>query len=312
VTGDILRFLAAVAAGCAGAAAASLLVRPGRSLLSRTEPYLPRAKGQETRGDTYQEFVLISRSDDVFVRLFSHLTEGLARMGFFGDQDAMSRLELRIRQAGRSMTVAEFWARSIGNGVVFGLGGLVFGLISLRDNLLGVAGISLLSFLFGLLQQWGRIDSTIQKRASRMRLELYTINHMLAIYLRTGSGVVQAMQQITERSTGEIAMEMHQALYAIRGGMPLSDALRHSAMLLPEPYVGRTFTLLAVAGERGTDLADALLRMSEDVRDARLDELRREGTRKKGAMLIPTLLILAPVTVMFVGAPLVWVLNQRL
>jgi Flp pilus assembly protein TadB len=61
---------------------------------------------------------------------------------------------------------------------------------------------------------------------------------------------------------------------------------------------------LAAADERGADLAHALLELSEDVREARREAMRRSATRRRAAMLVPIIGILAPVMLLFVGAPL--------
>jgi Flp pilus assembly protein TadB len=61
---------------------------------------------------------------------------------------------------------------------------------------------------------------------------------------------------------------------------------------------------LAVADERGADLGAALLELSEDVREARREAMRRSATRRRAAMLVPIIGILAPVMLLFVGAPL--------
>ena len=48
----------------------------------------------------------------------------------------------------------------------------------------------------------------------------------------------------------------------------------------------------------------ALLGLADDVREARREAIRRAATKRRAAMLIPTIAILAPVMLLFVGAPL--------
>jgi hypothetical protein len=40
-----------------------------------------------------------------------------------------------------------------------------------------------------------RLDRAIRERAERMRLELYTVNQLLAMHVRTGAGPIQAVQR---------------------------------------------------------------------------------------------------------------------
>ena len=82
------------------------------------------------------------------------------------------------------------------------------------------------------------------------------------------------------------------------------DAFRRAADLTPEPSAARTYQLLAAGAERGADLGAALLAFSEDVRDARREQLHKDAVRRRAAMLVPTIAILAPIMLLFIAAPL--------
>ena len=94
-----------------------------------------------------------------------------------------------------------------------------------------------------------------------------------------------------------------------RAGWSGPDAFRRIAELTPEPFCGRTYRLLAAAEERGADLATALLALSDDVRETRRESLKRTATKRRAAMLIPTIAILAPVLILFVAAPLPYLIT---
>ena len=93
-------------------------------------------------------------------------------------------------------------------------------------------------------------------------------------------------------------------LAAIRRGVTEADAFRRAADLTPEPSAARTYQLLAAGAERGADLGAALLALSEDVRDARREQLHKDAVRRRAAMLVPTIAILAPIMLLFIAAPL--------
>src|SRR5680860_1034039 len=101
-----------------------------------------------------------------------------------------------------------------------------------------------------------------------------------------------------------MAGELAEALRLHRSGMPASEALAHIAHMTPEPHAARTYWLPSSAEERGADLAGALLALGEDVREARREAIRRAATKRRAAMLIPTIAILAPIMLLFVAAPL--------
>jgi tight adherence protein C len=166
-----------------------------------------------------------------------------------------------------------------------------------------------LGLVIGATRQRSALESAIEKRRERMRIEIYTINQLLAMRVRAGGGVVHAVQQVTGRGEGEVVAELVDSLRLHRSGWRAADAFRRIAELTPEPFCGRTYRLLASAEERGADLAPALLDLAEDVRETRRESIRRSATRRRAAMLVPTIAILAPVLILFVAAPLPYLIT---
>ena len=72
----------------------------------------------------------------------------------------------------------------------------------------------------------------------------------------------------------------------------------------PNRAAARTYKLFAAGAERGVDLADGLRALSEDLRDARREDIRQTATKRRAAMLVPTIAVLAPVMLLFIAAPL--------
>ena len=66
-----------------------------------------------------------------------------------------------------------------------------------------------------------------------------------------------------------------------------AEAFRRAAELTPEPSAARTYQLLAAGVERGVDLGGGLLALSEDIRDARREQLHKDAVRRRAAMLVP-------------------------
>jgi hypothetical protein len=56
--------------------------------------------------------------------------------------------------------------------------------------------------------------------------------------------------------------------------------------------------------ERGADLAEGLLALSAQLREARREAVRKQAVRRRAAMLLPTIGILAPIMLLFIAAPL--------
>ena len=227
-----------------------------------------------------------------------------------GDQITVTKL----RQAGWYRTVSESemvsayrlaQLKTIAIGV--GLGVLVGQVLALSPSTRVL--VVVLGLVVGGTRHRARIDKAIEERRELMRIEIYTINQLLAMRVRAGGGVVSAVQAVTNRGRGEVVAELSDALRLHRAGWSASDAFRRMAELTPEPFCSRTYRLLAAAEERGADLAGALLDLAEDVRESRRESIKRSATKRRAAMLVPTIAILAPVLILFVAAPLPYLIT---
>ena len=300
--------LTLIAAG-ATALVAALLVRalfpPARSLASRINPYLAPSATISRRSSTTGPLTA------VFGPMIRSLAESVGRLLERSGEQVTS---LQLRQAGwyRDVTeeeavpafrLAQLRSMAIGVGVALPLG-QVLGLTLIQRVVL--AGLGL---VVGATRQRSALVSAVTDRRDRMRIEIYTINQLLAMRVRAGGGVVHAVQEVVRRGDGEVVAELSDALRLHRSGWRAGDAFRRIAELTPEPFCGRTYRLLATAEERGADLAPALLDLAEDVRETRRESIRRSATKRRAAMLLPTIGILAPVLILFVAAPLPYLIT---
>ncbi len=281
------------------------LFPPARSLASRINPYLTPTRVTTRRPAPTGPLGVV----------FGPILRGLAsRLGRFLDRSGEKVTVLRLRQAGwyrdfpEEETVAAFrlaQLRSIALGA--GLGFAV-------GQLLGLAPVPrivlvLLGLFIGATRQQGALQAAITRRRDRMCIEIYTVNQLLAMRIRAGGGVVHAVQDVVKRGEGEVVTELADALRLHRSGWRAGEAFRRIAELTPEPFCARTYRLLATAEERGADLAPGLLDLSEDVRETRRETMRRSATKRRAAMLVPIIAILAPVLLLFVAAPLPYLIT---
>jgi Flp pilus assembly protein TadB len=238
------------------------------------------------------------------------MVQGLAdRLGRAVDATGDEAMALKLRQAGLLAAgdtpagLAEYRMRQLGNAVLVTAGTTMLG-ITLGLSPALVILLSGLGFVIGVTRWRSRIDRAIEERQSRMQIEIYTVNQLLAMQIRAGSGVLKATRRVVERGNGAVIDELGEAVRLQRSGMASADAFLRIAELTPERHCARTYSLLAAAEERGSDLAGALLALSEDVRESRRQALERRATRQRAAMLIPTIAVLAPIMLLFVAAPL--------
>jgi tight adherence protein C len=301
----------AIALGCASAAlaaaaAAALVVPPTPRLAPRVRPYTVTAR---TRLGRDADLVAAGSGEDrtsaTVVRLFGPPGRAVVRrLGRLLERRSDDTLALHLRQAGLvDVTPDEYRARVAVHVLLSGLAGAALGALALHSAPMAL-GLGGCGAVFGASRLRGRLERGIEDRRERLRLELYTVNQLLAMHVRTGVGPVQATQRVVDRGTGAVVEELTAVLAAMRNGVAEPAAFRRAAELTPEPAAARTYKLFAAGAERGVDLADGLRALSEDLRDARREEIRQSATKRRAAMLVPTIAVLAPVMLLFIAAPL--------
>jgi len=292
MTGSVVVLAAAV--GVAAAGATGLVVAPRRRLADKVRPYRA-AVGDRTDAVSPSEGAAWTPA---------RAASGPRGLPSFGSPATRARLATQLRAAGFSdASVEQFRVRQLGTAGAMAAGGIAVGALVVHSApmtvLLAVCGAAV-----GFTRAPAQLAQRIEARQHRMRLELVTIDQVLAIHVRAGAGPVQAITRIADRGHGDVVDELRAILASIRSGRSEAEAFRHAATVTAEPHAARTYRLFALAAEQGADLGTALRALSDDVRDVRRDELRRAATRRRAAMLIPTIAVLAPIMLLFVIAPL--------
>jgi len=304
--------LAALLTGSVVARVVALIVRPPARLAPRVRPYTIASRTE--LGGSADVLALADPGttfrDSTLVRLFEPLVRRLVElMGGVLDRGGDERLLLRLRQAGALMDVPEgrraiqYRVQLLTSAALYTTLGLVVGL-AVWHSAAPMLLMGLLGLVLGLARPRGRLDRIIARRREQMRVELYTINHLLAMNVRVGGGVIQALQRVVERGRGSVVEELAEVLRAHRSGVRISAALTRAAVQTPEPHAARTYRILATSAEHGSDLAKGLMDMSRDLRSQRREDLRRMATRQRAAVIVPIVVILAPILLVFVAAPL--------
>jgi Flp pilus assembly protein TadB len=302
---DLAILVGALGVGTATAGLAGVLVPPTTRLAHRVRPYTVVARAR-LRGDADLAAVApTAPAGGTLPRIFvPPLRAATSRIAALADRRDDAELRLALRQAGyEGVTPADHRTRVASWAVRGGGLGAAFGIVVMRSALLTV-GLALLGAVYGSARARGRLDRAIHERAERMRLELYTVNQLLAMHVRSGAGPIQAVQRVVDRGAGAVVDELATVLQSVRRGASEPAAFRHAAEVTAEPAAARTYKLFAAGAERGVDLGGGLRALSEDLRDARREEIRATATRRRAAMLVPTIAVLAPVMLLFIAAPL--------
>jgi Flp pilus assembly protein TadB len=300
----IVRAVAVLGAAVAAAGCAGMVVRPTTRLAPRVRPYSLVARAR-LRGDADVLAVTAPVPNGVGVTrvLGPPVVAVVATLGRLFDRRDDAELAVSLRQAGRTATPADqrhATALAVTRDAAVGA---TVGALALRSALAAL-GLAVVGAVAGGSRVRARLDRDVRDRAERMRLELYTVNQLLAMHVRAGAGPIQAVQRLVDRGSGAVADELAAVLLAVRRGVSEPQAFRDAAASTPEPAAARTYKLFAAGAERGVDLAGGLRALSEDLRDARREEVRQTATKRRAAMLVPTIAVLAPVMLLFIAAPL--------
>ena len=166
-----LAVLGAVGVGMGGAACAGLVRPPTPRLTGRLRPYSVIAR---------HALGLPVYTPRPEARRARAAPPGLARL---------------LEQSGTGIGIDDFRVRQVLRGCAIGAASGVGVAIAVRAPLPMLAA-ALAGFLVGATGVRRRIERVVVMRAERIRLELYTVNQLLAINVRTGAGVVQAVQRV--------------------------------------------------------------------------------------------------------------------
>lgn len=298
--------LAAMLWAVAAAAAARWVARPRRELIVRVRPYAQLSRSRLGAGvDHATAFgVAIPVGGAVGEVLGPMVRRGAELLASVVDAGTRDSIELRLRQAGFVDVEADQYRM---RQLAYTVGGLTIGIaLGLSRGFsaaLVLATGALLAFPAATFQR-NRVDRAIEERRELMRVELYTVTQLIAVYLRAGSSAVDAVRNVTVRGQGPIVEELREALGWIGAGMRPHDAYARLTEITPEPSAARLYRALGSSASSGGDIARSLLAMSTDLRAARREEVERSAVRRRVAMLLPMLGLIAPVMLLFVVAAL--------
>jgi len=286
--------IVALAVGVVAAGATGVVVAPRRRLADKVRPY------RAAVGDTA---ATVSPSEGA-AWTPTRATTGPRVRTRLDSPEARARLATQLRAAGFvDASVEQFRVRQVGTAGAMAAAGGALGALVLHSAAMTLLLVGC-GAAVGFTRAPAQLAQRVEARQRRMRLELVTVDQVLAIHVRAGAGPVQAITRIADRGHGDVVDELRAILASIRSGRAEAEAFRHAATTTAEPHAARTYRLFALAAEQGADLGSALRALSDDLRDVRRDELRREATRRRAAMLVPTIAILAPIMLLFVIAPL--------
>lgn len=297
--------LVAAFATAVAVAAVVLAVRPPtRHLGPAVAPYAQRAR--LLMGESVDASLLTVPDDGARGRVLAPLVRaGARRLSDLLDTGGDDALALRVRRAGwRELTPEQYHLRQLAS-TALGLALFVTIALLVAPSGTSVLAAAALGSLWGVTRWRARIDRMTTRRRAQMRAELYTVAQLVAISLRAGTSPIVAVRELADRGGGALCDDLTDALDAIDHGATIRAGLERLATETPEPAAARLYRLLATAETgSGDTLADALLKMADDVRAQRREDIERLATRRRFQMLVPTIVLMGPVMLLLLAAPI--------
>lgn len=302
--------VAALAAAAAVSSAVRLVVHPPARLGPRTRPFAQLARSRLGSGDA-DPAVLWDRprvAAQVFSPMARGLADGLAALVDAGDRDTV---ESRLRHAGLGVLSADdYRMRQLAWTASGAATGAAAALVLGTSAATALVLVALLAYA-GAARWRARVDRAVTARRTLMRAELSTVCQLLAVHMRAGHGPVEAVRAVAARSRGPVGAELTDAVAWISSGMAPTLAYERLAAGCAEPLAARLYRMLGPASASGGDVAVSLLALADDVRAERRDELARAAIRRRSAMLVPLLGLIAPTMLLFIAAALPHVVFGR-
>jgi tight adherence protein C len=299
MNGSIL--LAALFAAGAIASIAWLIIHPRRAPLRRIAPYTEVTRGR--LGVPVETIPQPLFAGEAVRRLLGPLAATAAAWisRVFRVSD-LETLELRLRQAGSTMTVEQYRNRHLRWAIITPVAAGLIGI------LLGSTLLVLLLVALGLFAGLRRMPDTLRaatrRRASRARSDLPTIAGLLSPRVRNSKSLVVAIGGLVHEGSGPVIDDLARALHATDTGVSLAAAFELIAGEAVDPGAARFYRFLGTATTGSIDLPQALLQQANELRTQRREEVERVAATRQISMVVPTLVLMVPVAMVFLLAPI--------
>ena len=278
--------------------AASVRAARRADLATRVLPYvrdLPQLAGRP----------VVAHAPGPFRAIFGPVLQGAAESveRVLGGSASVRR---RLERANLPMTVHDFRVEQVLWGLTaLAAAGAVSLVVALRSpgRTLPLLVLCAVAFGFGVLLRENRLTAQVTARERRMMAEFPTVAELLALSVGAGEGPVAALDRVSARCRGEMAVELEAVLADIRTGTPVAAALDDLAGRTGLSAVARFAEAMAVAVDRGTPLAAVLHAQAADAREAGRRALIESGARREVLMMVPVVFMVLPVTVLFAFWP---------
>ena len=210
------------------------------------------------------------------------------------NQDQRSRLQQKLYEAGwYTVTPAQVGARIVAGGIFGFTLGICLAAYFHSFDLTFVGGIVLLTVV-GAYAPFSQLNIAVTERKRLIQIALPDLLDMLASTVQAGLAFNAALQSAQEVAVGPLGEEIKAALSEIRLGRSRSDALKSMANRVRQESLSTTVTAVVQAERLGSNLAQVLEELAEEVRNRRMTRAEEIANLMPTKMVIPMALFMLP------------------
>ena len=151
-----------------------------------------------------------------------------------------------------------------------------------------------------------------RKPLGQLALEIPDVLQALGLLLKNGLPVGVALSWLSPRLSGALGQELKALVANLELGADLAQEIRDLAERSPDPGVIELAEKLISAIERGAPISNQVMQLAESQRQLLARNLLRRAGSNETKMLIPTIFLILPVTVLFAVFPSVLVLQTQI
>lgn len=161
---------------------------------------------------------------------------------------------------------------------------------------------------------WLQISSLWQllmvARNKKVIAELPDVTQAIGLLLASSLPIGVALDWLRIRMTGEIAGELQVVSENVALGADMSLELQESAVRVGDAGFSELTEKLCLGISRGAPMSDQVIQLAASLRNEQGRLLLKQAGSSETKMLIPTIFVILPVTVLFAVFPSVLVLQQ--
>jgi tight adherence protein C len=166
---------------------------------------------------------------------------------------------------------------------------------------------------FNLDLAWQKVRSRLVRRSfADERRQLADVSRVFGLLLENGLPVTVAFRWLTPRLSGQWHLQVDHLVRNLDLGADLIEELSELAVRMPIEELAELCQKLRVSIERGNPIAHQISNLADSIQQQVMRDLIRRAGQNETKMLVPTIFLILPVTVLFAIFPSILVLQAGL